>query len=473
MSLSTSGLAISTQSVPQLTRRRPPWLVLSLGFGGLLVFILGAATGTLLMLDHVRVKETAMRQDFLARLSALDKIRSGIYLSGTYVRDFLLSPDASGAEAQSARLVSLERETHASLDAYAHLAAPEEHQPVQDLRAEIDAYWRVLDRTLAWSPQERDRLRYSFFYDELVPRRTTMLQIADRIGAVNERGLGRAEDELSGSSEQLRRSLMLTFAIALLGGTVLALLTISRTLKLERELERRLEENGRARADLQELSARLLRAQENERRTLARELHDEVGQSLSAILMEAESAALAEETTEVREHLAAIRAMAEKTVNEVRDLALLLRPSMLDDFGLVPALKWHAREMAKRTGLRVTVDADDSVNGLPDEHQTCIYRLAQEALNNSARHASARKVEVRVARNGARVDFSVRDDGAGFDPRTVRGLGLLGMEERVRRLGGEVRIDSQPGRGTLVSAGLPVAEMAAKNGHDAHSHTLG
>jgi signal transduction histidine kinase len=173
----------------------------------------------------------------------------------------------------------------------------------------------------------------------------------------------------------------------------------------------------------------------------------------------------------VREHLTAIRGMAEKTVNQVRDLALLLRPSMLDDFGLVPALKWQAREMAKRTGLHVTVQADDSVDGLPDDHQTCIYRLVQEALNNSSRHASARNVEVRVARDGARVKFSVRDDGAGFDPRLVRGLGLLGMEERVGRLGGQVRVDSQPGRGTMVTAELPMAEMAAKNGRDAHSHS--
>jgi len=454
-------------------RRKPPWLVLSLGFGGLLFFILAAAIGTLLVLGHVRGQETGMRQAFLSRLSSLDKIRAGIYLSGTYVRDFLLSPDTSSAQAQSARLAGLEKETRAALEAYSRSLAPEERQPFQDLRAEIDAYWRVLDRTLAWTPEERDRLRYSFFYNELVPRRTTMLQIADRIGMVNEHGLSRAEDELAGSSDRLRRSLMLTFAIALTGGLLLALVTIGRTLQLERELERRLEENARAHADLRELSARLLRAQENERRTLARELHDEVGQSLSAILMEAEGAACAEEPVEIREHLAAIRSMAEKTVNEVRDLALLLRPSMLDDFGLVPALKWQARETAKRTGLHVVVQADDTMDGLPDEHQTCIYRLVQEALNNAARHASARTVEVTVTREGERVSFSVRDDGAGFDPRFVRGLGLLGMEERVRRLGGQVRIDSQPGRGTLVAAELPVAEMAAKNGHDAHSHSLG
>jgi signal transduction histidine kinase len=251
------------------------------------------------------------------------------------------------------------------------------------------------------------------------------------------------------------------------------MLTIGHTLRLERELERRLEENSRARADLQELSAKLVRAQENERRTLARELHDEVGQSLSAILMEAESAECAESFGEAREHIAAVRTLAEKTVNEVRDLALLLRPSMLDDFGLVPALNWQAREMTKRTGLNVVLSADDAADDLPDEHKTCIFRLVQEAVNNSARHANARTVEVEVKRGDDRVHFSVRDDGAGFDTRFVRGLGLLGMEERVRRLGGRLAIDSQLGRGTVISAELPVTELDRKNGNDAHSHTVG
>ena len=250
-------------------------------------------------------------------------------------------------------------------------------------------------------------------------------------------------------------------------------MTIGYTLRLERELVRRLDENARARADLQELSARLLRAQENERRTLARELHDEVGQSLSAILMEAESASCSEEPGEMRDHLAAIRTLAEKTVNEVRDLALLLRPSMLDDFGLVPALNWYAREITKRTGLNVVVQADDAADNLPDEHKTCIYRLVQEAVNNAGRHANARTAEVVVRRDSHRVLLTVRDDGAGFDTRFVRGLGLLGMEERVRRLGGSFRIDSKLGRGTVIEAELPVVEFVAANGHDAYSHSAG
>jgi signal transduction histidine kinase len=454
-------------------RRRAPWLVLWLGFGGLLICIVGAAAGTLSALDRVRNDETHIRKAFLERLSALDQIRSQIYLSGTYVRDFLLSPDPGGAAAQSMRLATLERETRAAMAAYSHTLEQLEREPFLTLQSEIDDYWRVLDRTVAWTPEERNAKLDAFFYDELVPRRTAMLQIADRIALVNERGLNRSEEQMQAASQGLRRTLLVTFGITLAGGFVLALLTIGYTLRLERELERRLEENAGARADLQELSARLLRAQENERRTLARELHDEVGQSLSAILMEADNAECAEGPGEIHEHLDSIKRLAEKTVNEVRDLALLLRPSMLDDFGLVPALKWHAREMSKRTGLNVVVDADDDADDLPDDHKTCIYRLVQEAVNNSARHANARTVEVVVKHEGARVRFTVRDDGGGFDPRFVRGLGLLGMEERVRRLGGELKIDSHLGRGTLITAELPVVELARKNDHGSYSHIAG
>src|ERR1019366_9611385 len=122
-------------------------------------------------------------------------------------------------------------------------------EPFLALRNEIDAYWRVLDATVGGSPRERNRLRFSFFYNELVPRRTAMLQIADRIASVNERGLTRSEVRSAASADSLRRSLILTFAGTLVGGLMLALLTIAFTLRLERELDLR-------RADLQELSTR-------------------------------------------------------------------------------------------------------------------------------------------------------------------------------------------------------------------------
>jgi signal transduction histidine kinase len=242
-------------------------------------------------------------------------------------------------------------------------------------------------------------------------------------------------------------------------GVLLAAFTIRRTLRLENELQERYHEGMRARGELKELSARLVSAQEEERRAISRELHDEVGQSLSALLMEAGNAAASvpQDSAVVRRHVESIKKLAEASVNVIRNMTLLLRPSMLDDFGLVPALEWQAREVSKRTGLRVHVAAEETAGELPDEHKTCIYRVVQEALHNCARHAQARSVRVVVRQEPLKILFSVEDDGHGFDARRVRGLGLVGMEERVNHLGGAFEVESRPGKGTKVAVELPMA----------------
>jgi len=132
-------------------------------------------------------------------------------------------------------------------------------------------------------------------------------------------------------------------------------------------------------------------------------------------------------------------------------MALLLRPAMLDELGLVPALRWHAREVTRRTGLKVKMIADELNDDLPDSHRTCIYRVVQEALNNCVKHSKAREVRVVIHRDGDGLSISVQDDGVGFDPENNKGLGLLGMMERVSGLGGRFHIESHPGRGTVLS----------------------
>ena len=212
------------------SRRRAPWLVLWLGFGGLLISIVAAGLGTLLSLDKVHQDETRIRKTFISRMGVLDQIRAHIYLSGTYVRDFLLSPDPSGAAAQSERLATIERESFAALDSYSRTVEADGRQPFQALKSEIEAYWRVLDRTMQWTPEERSMFRDSFFYDEMIPRRNAMLTVADRIAAANERSLAHAEEQMSAASDGLRRTLMITFGVTLLGGILLAILTIGHTL---------------------------------------------------------------------------------------------------------------------------------------------------------------------------------------------------------------------------------------------------
>jgi signal transduction histidine kinase len=154
-----------------------------------------------------------------------------------------------------------------------------------------------------------------------------------------------------------------------------------------------------------------------------------------------------------------IKHEVEESIRVVRNMALLLRPSMLDDLGLVPALEWQAREVSKRTGIRVKVDAAGVSETLPEEHKTCVYRIVQEALHNCAQHAGARNVKVAVEQQSAGLRLAIEDDGKGFAPQQ-RGMGLLGIQERVTHLGGTFTVDSAPGRGAALRVALPLEAPA-------------
>ena len=410
---------------------------------------------------------------FLTRNRQLEQIRSSIYLSGTYARDSLLAPEPSGARAQMVALDGLKANAEKALDDYAKSLDLEEKAPFQSLRTEIAAYWKVLDRTSAWTVQERNKFRYEFFYTELIPRRTSMLQVADQVAQLNDQALQRGNEQLGLLYERLRLGLLATVVITLLGGAALAALTSFLMLRLQAEARERLRESLAARAGLRELSAKMVRAQEDERRAISRELHDEAGQSFSAILMEAESLLELFPANGSASHLESIRSLAKRGISETRNMALLLRPSMLDDFGLVPALNWQAREVAKRAGFRIHLTADEQANDLPEEHKMCIYRVVQEALTNVARHAQAVAVQVEVRNLPGTILLTVQDDGSGFDAGRIRGLGILGMQERVAHLGGTLDIDSHPGRGSLLKVQLPVANLKAESLNGNYSHSSG
>src|ERR1700743_423834 len=139
-------------------------------------------------------------------------------------------------------------------------------------------------------------------------------------------------------------------------------------------------------------------------------------------------------------------------------MALLLRPSILDDLGLLPAVEWYAREMSRRGETEVEVRAENISDALPDPLKLCVYRMVQEALNNANRHAHAKNVTVDLKQFASSISVKIEDDGSGFDPKRTRGMGLLGMEERVKRLGGTLTIEPRPGTHTIIRAELPVDE---------------
>ncbi len=433
--------------------------LLLVGFGGLLTLMLAGSIDSLIRLHDVNRQEAGLRDVYLQRALSLEQVRAGIYQSSILLRDYLLADDPQSAQELSDKWAEIRRRTDQAIAKRSASAEPEEAPLFRDLRKQVQEYWKLRE-TLVLKPDPKSNGKHNpYSSGDLVRRRASLLALLDRIDRTNQLELDMADAKVNTAFDALRRRTLLKAAVVMSVGIGLAFFTARRTLMMEAELQQRYEEGQRARQELQELSARLVSAQEEERRTISRELHDEVGQSLSALLMEAGNAAarVSPDSTEVRRHVESIKRLAEASVQVIRNMSLLLRPSMLDDLGLVPALEWQAREVSKRTGLRVQVTADENASELPDEHKTCIYRVVQEALHNCARHAQAHNVTVEVRQQPSQIVLTVEDDGHGFDARRVRGLGLVGMEERVHHLGGALRVKSRPGAGTTIAVELPLA----------------
>ena len=211
---------------------------------------------------------------------------------------------------------------------------------------------------------------------------------------------------------------------------------------------------GRIDAERRRSGRLVLRAQEEERRRLARDLHDEVNQALTAILLRLE--ALSHAAPQVGDEVGELKKLVNQAMAELLHLARQLRPTALDDHGLVPAIESQLRRFSAQTGVQAKLTTEGNADELDSDKEIVIYRVAQEALSNVAQHASARHVDLGLSSNGHGVALTIRDDGCGFDTGSEHdSLGLSGMAERARLLGGELRIESQPGGGTALTLRVP------------------
>jgi signal transduction histidine kinase len=400
-------------------------------------------------------------KSFRGRDQILDELRNIVIRSGTMIRDYLSEADEAKAQSEKADLEAARGQTERLLAAYdagqQERMPPLERKTFTELRTGLDAYWTSLSPALQWDAATRKAKGESYRENAIGPLRTEVLRLSRQITNLNDQQLDAGERSIQDEQTKLRDRLIIASALGVGVACVLAAFVAIRIQRLERSAEMHYQKIVQARQELRELTGRLESAQEEERKKLSRELHDEIGQSMSAMLVElGRLEAVLPQDENVRSRLAAFRKQAETNVRTVRDIALLLRPSMLDDLGLVAALKWLGREASRTTGLNVRVDAEDASDRLPDSHRTCVYRVVQEALHNCASHAKAVSVRVALKQSHGALDVAIQDDGAGFDPSTEKGLGLLGMEERVARLGGVVRLDSSKGHGTILSVHLPL-----------------
>ena len=404
----------------------------------------------------------AIQQAEQASREPLEGLRSAIYLTSILVRDYLLDPSPEAAAEERQKLQDLRAQMEKDLAALEHAVQNESLKESAGLREAALKYLDSIEPVFEWTPEERAARGPSFRRRSVVPYRDVALAAAERVGEVSARQTLERQQQVLNTNAPLAATLKRYAGIALLLGCVVAVASILRTRFLEAAAARHLAQIEQHAGELRTLSQKLTQAQEDERRSLARELHDQVGQMLTALSMELGNVDELRHTPGdgFARHLNEARKLNQETLRTVRNISSGLRPSVLDELGLGPALQWQAREFTRRSGVPVDLQLDGEISTLPEEHRTCVYRVVQEALTNSARHAGAQNIRVTLHGGADTLSLTVEDDGRGFDVRQARGrgLGLLNIEERVQKLNGRVQFQSGRERGTLVRCELPIPE---------------
>jgi signal transduction histidine kinase len=435
------------------------WPVAAAALLGLLALIAAFGVATTRRSSSNDQRMEALYRHHRAVDEQFHRLRSDVHLSSIFIRDYLL--DTAGTDpVYREQLAAYRRSNMKALDELLRLipTSGEVRDRTRKLTEGLDKYWEAFAPLFSWTPQQKSSEAVRFLRQEVVPRRDEVLAIAKEIEDLNSASLDQERQETSRQAashlDDLQTLLWQTLGL----GLVVSAVSINRfrALELRTEQEHALAEA--ATAQTRALSMQLVATQEEERRKISRELHDDIGQMLTGIRMElGRLERVGGDPAALGVAIAESRALLEDVVRSVRDLAMGLRPSMLDDFGLQPALEWLVRDFSRRSRLKVSSSISGNLSHLGDSHSTCVFRTVQETLTNCVRHAEATQVSVKVTGSNGDVTVEISDNGVGIPAkRRKAGLGLRGLEERARELQGTLTIDSEPAKGTTITLWLPV-----------------
>jgi signal transduction histidine kinase len=436
-------------------RRRTLPLLASI-FGTLLTLIVFTSACVFVKSGELQEKFTGAERNYHRAENALNSIRSDIYASMFTVQQYLLKPSD---ESRLRALGELSKIKQASASHFAQadgLFAPGED--LDRLRDELNNHWASLNDALRPArPPESSRLL------EGTAALADALDATRGLDAMNSYNLRQEELELAQDRRIFGRFLLWLTSLTVALGIGLSIVTLVGFRRFEKQNEDQRRQTERAEFELRRLSQQLVKAQEEERKNISRELHDEVGQLLTGLRIELGNLQRSNGAGPAFEsRVQEAKALAEHALRTIRNMAMLLRPSMLDDQGLAPALRWQAKEFSRRFEIPVTVEIEGEVEKVPPGHGVCLYRVVQEVLTNCAKHAQAKRIQIALRVTDASVFATIEDDGVGFKAKSreqVSGIGLLGAAERVRELRGTFFVDSEPARGTRVEVQLPINRM--------------
>jgi len=389
----------------------------------------------------------------------LQGLRADIHLSGIFVRDYLLDNSHLTGPRSRERLLQLREATRKTLEELHNTAGAAERERIERLQQNLDDYWETFEPLFDWTPNQKMALSTPFLRNLVLPRRDIVLDLTQDIESLNNDSMVRQRAQVGTRELELRQTFARMLWVTMGLGLLITLGAGVRFHIVESRAEEQFSRLEEAEGEMRRLSQLLVRAQEEERKKLSRELHDQVGQMLTALRMEvghAERSRLNDGA--FASHAAECKGIIDTMVGTVRDLSMGLRPSMLDDIGLGPALQWLARDYSRRFNTPVNVNMQGDLDTLPEAYRTCTYRVVQEALTNCARHAKANRIDISVNGTAHWLQLEIHDDGVGM-PRAAHpktGLGLLGIQERVRELNGTMSIVSEDGDGTSLRVAMPL-----------------
>jgi signal transduction histidine kinase len=448
---------------------------LFLGFGLVVGIWLFAGYYFTRRIAEVERQASEINARYVRAQDLLSTVRTQVLLGSLYVRDALLDPDPTTAGDYRRRLEESYQAIDTSLQQYVPaLDSSAERERIARLRREIADFRRAMVDVLStdarqWPTEARTLLR-----TRVAPKREVVIGLSEQTQALNRSAFVEQQSAMVEVYRVTQRRIWASLGVALATSLGIVLLATLYAGRLEERIRRQSEKDAQNARELQHLSAKLLEVQEDERRSIARELHDEIGQALTAIKVELAVAQRAiEGAGGASNALSDVRSIADGVLHSVRDLSHLLHPALLDDMGLVAAVESHLKGFARRHDIRTDLLHEGLDDRLTPETEAAAYRIIQEALTNVAKHAHATSCRVYLQRLTNTVLVTVEDDGLGFDPADARsadgshGLGLVGIRERAARLHGTVQIESGRGKGTRLTV-----ELAAETQTTAEASSL-
>jgi signal transduction histidine kinase len=419
-------------------------------------------------MQDVQAQAVEVGRRYMQAQALLSETRAEVYRASIFVRDALLDPSPVPAR-YIAEVEAAYRQADSLLARYEPvLGSRLEFERAERLRRDIS---ELRDANLGVLSTDSSRWRENaseLLMTRIMPKREAAIVVANELQTLNRNAYVEQQTVTANLYQDIQHRFWRTFGMAVLATLCIALFSAVHVNRLERRLRLEQEKDARTAEELQSLSAKLVSAQEDERRTIARELHDEIGQVLTVVKIELSHAQrYIASLGGNRDFLDDARSITDGALDAVRDISQFLHPSILDDLGLAAAVSSYVQRLSKRQGLRVEFKADELASRLPTDVEVALYRIVQEAVTNVLRHAAAEHCLIQLVSDDAAsiVRLTVRDNGVGFDtavshdPKSGRGLGLVGMRERVAQLGGTLRFESTPGAGTQLTVELPYSRQ--------------